>query len=228
MESSIWFSLLLSLRVALATTILAVIIGCFIAYLLAQRTFFGRDFLDVLFTLPIILPPTVTGYYLLIIFGKNGFLGRYIYSLTGYTIVFSWHAAVLASFIVSLPLMIKTATYAFETVDKNYIEIAKVHGYSRRETFFLITLPLAKPGLIAGAALTFARAAGEFGATLMVAGNIPGETQTMPLMIYSEVAAGNRVKADILVAIFTFFGFAVLYAARKITQRGTNAQSRIF
>lgn len=215
-----FFSIFLSLKVALVATVMVVVVGTAVAWLLARRRFRGRAILDVVFTLPLVLPPTVTGYYLIVLFGRNGVLGRPIYEATGWTVMFTWWAAVLASFIVALPLMIKTARAAMEAVDERYLDAATMLGYSERETFFRILVPLSRRGLIAGAVLAFARALGEFGATLMVAGNIPGRTDTVPISIYSAAASGDWSRANTLVLIFTGLSAIVLYATVRLTGNG--------
>ena len=156
-------------------TLFVVIAGIGIAYLLAMKKFPGKDLLDTLFTLPLVLPPTVIGYYLIVLFGRNGLLGRSLYAATGFSIMFTWYAAVLASFVVALPLMIKTSRAAMESIDRNLVSASYTLGHSEFETFLKIILPLSKKGILAGTVLSFARAMGEFGATLMIAGNIPGK-----------------------------------------------------
>lgn len=219
MDSSILFSLKLSLQVATAATFFVVLLGITIAYFLSMKRFRGRTLLDVLFTLPLVLPPTVTGYYLIIVFGRNGFIGRFIYDITGWTIMFTWYAAVLASFVVALPLMIKTASAAIEAVDRNMINASYTLGHSEFVTAFKVILPLSKRGIIAGAVLSFARAMGEFGATLMVAGNIPGKTDTMPLAIYTLASSGDWSAANLMVIFLTLLSGVFLYAANKLSRR---------
>jgi molybdate transport system permease protein len=190
-----------------------------VAYLLAMKNFRGKELLDVLFTLPLVLPPTVTGYYLIILFGRNGFIGRLIYGWTGWSVMFTWYAAVLASFVVALPLMIKTTRAAIESVDRNLIYASYTLGHSELETALQVTLPLAKKGILAGTILSFARAMGEFGATLMVAGNIPGKTDTMPLSIYSRASSGDWSMANWMVIFFTLMSGIFLYLANRFTKR---------
>ena len=210
------FSARLSFQVAFIATIFSVVFGCAFAYLLARRDFFGKEIADVILTLPLVLPPTVTGYILLVLFGSKGLLGGYIYSFTGFTLMFTWQAAVLCSFIVSLPLMIKTARAAFEAVDEKLLQASYIMGYSELQTFFRILLPLSRKGLFAGSILAFARALGEFGATLMLAGNIEGKTDTMPLAIYTDVASGDWDRAWGMVLLFTLISGVFLYAANKL------------
>ena len=216
---AMWPSLFLSFKVALAATVLVVIIGTLIGYVLATKKFMGRELLDVVLTLPLVMPPTVTGYYLIVLFGRSGVIGGPLYDLTGFSFMFTWHGAVLASFIVSLPLMIRTSRAAIESVDASLIQTAMLMGYSRREILLRVIIPLAKRGLLAGAVLSFARALGEFGAALMVAGNIPGSTDTMPIAIYSHVASGEWHRANTMVLIFTVVSALFLYVALRITRR---------
>jgi len=194
-------------------------VGVAVAYLLATKDFKGKELLDVLFTLPLVLPPTVTGYYLIILFGRNGFMGKLIYEWTGWSIMFTWYAATLASFVVALPLMIKTTRAAIESVDKNLINASYTLGHSEFETALRVTLPLAKMGILAGAVLSFARAMGEFGATLMIAGNIPGKTDTMPLSIYAHASSGDWSKANVMVIFFSLMSGLFLYIANRFTKR---------
>jgi len=219
MDSSTLFSMRLSLQVAAVATIFVVVIGVAAAYLLARGNFRGKEALDVILTLPLVLPPTVTGYYLIIAFGRNGFIGKYIYDLTGWTIMFTWYAAVLASFVVALPLMIKTTRAAIESVDNNLIDASYTLGRSRFETAVRVILPLAKKGIVAGAVLSFARAMGEFGATLMIAGNLPGKTDTMPIAIYSLAAGGDWEQAGGMVILLTLMAGVFLYLANHYSKR---------
>ncbi len=213
-----YFPLLLSLWVSLIATFIIAVLGTLIAYVLARKRFNGRTMLDSLTTLPMILPPTVTGYYLIILLGKNGVIGNYIYKLTGWSLMFTWQAAVIAATIVAIPIMIKSAKATIESVDVEYEKAAFTLGKSEIETFFLVTLPLAKKGVIAGLVLSFARALGEFGATIMIAGNIPGKTSTMPLAIYSAVQSGEDQLATLLVVLLTFVSVAIIYITTKISR----------
>jgi molybdate transport system permease protein len=219
MDNSLFFSLRLSLQVAAVATVFVVVIGTAAAYFLARRSFPGKEFLDMLVTLPLVLPPTVTGYYLLVLFGRNGLIGHSVYDWTGWGIMFTWYAAVLASFVVALPLMIKTTRAAVESVDENLINASYTLGHSEWWTAFKVVFPLAKRGIFAGAVLSFARAMGEFGATLMLAGNIPGKTNTMPLAIYSAAASGDRSEANAMVLLFTAISGLFLYTANRLTKR---------
>jgi molybdate transport system permease protein len=213
-----YFPLVLSLWVSVLATSIIAVFGTLIAYVLARKRFFGRTMLDAFTTLPMILPPTVTGYYLIILLGKNGIIGNYIYKLTGWSVMFTWQAAVIAATVVAIPIMIKSAKAAIESVDIEYEKAAFTLGKSEIETFFLVTLPLAKKGLIAGLVLSFARALGEFGATIMIAGNIPGKTSTMPLAIYRAFQSGDDQLATTLVILLTVVSIAVIYITTRISR----------
>ncbi len=219
MEQSAVFSMKLSLQVAAVATFFVVIIGICAAYFLARRDFPGKEVVDMLFTLPLVIPPTVTGYYLILMFGRNGYLGKPLYEATGFTIMFTWYAAALASFVVSLPLMIKTARAAMESVDRNLINAAYTLGHGEVSTAFRVIIPLAKRGIIAGAVLSFARAMGEFGATLMLAGNISGKTDTMPLAIYNLASSGEWTRAHAMVILLTIISGIFLYLANIYSKR---------
>jgi len=214
---SAFFPMMLSLKVSLIATFFVIIIGCTCAYVLSQKSFKGKEIIDVLLTMPLVLPPTVTGYILVVLFGSRGMIGRHLYDLTGYSIMFTWHAAVLCSFVVSLPFMVKTGRAAFESVDRNLVLASHTMGHSELATFFRIIVPLSSKGILAGAILSFARAMGEFGATLMLAGNIPGRTDTMPLAIYAHAATGEWDKAWNMVLLFTFISALFIYCAIRLT-----------
>jgi len=219
MEGSALFSIRLSLQVATVSTALIILTGIPVAYVLARRDFRGRELIDVLFTLPLVLPPTVIGYYLIVLFGRNGFLGRFLYDWTGWSVMFTWYAAVLASYVVALPLMIKTTRAAIESVDKNLINASYTLGHTEFKTAWKVILPLAKRGIIAGTVLSFARAMGEFGATLMLAGNLPGRTDTMPLAIYSLAGSGEWTRAHLMVVLMTLTSGGFLYIANRYAKR---------
>lgn len=214
----IWESLKLSLLVVSCATVIIGIVGLACAFLLSKYEFRGKELLDAVLTMPLVLPPTVTGYYLIVLLGRRGILGGYIYDLTGWTLIFTWQGAVIAAVVVSLPLMIKAARASIESVNPDYEIASYTLGKNRFETFWRITLPLAKRGIFAGLILSFARALGEFGATLMIAGNIPGQTQTMPLAIYEAVASGDDRRAQILALILTAISIAAVYLTNKISR----------
>jgi len=219
MNSTYFFPIMLSLKVSIVSSIMVVASGILIAYILARKQFKWKEMFDVLLTLPMVLPPTVTGYYLIVIFGRNGIIGSLIYEMTGWTVMFTWQAAVLASYVVSLPLMIKTARAAIEEVDENLVNASYTLGRSELETALKIILPLARRGIMAGAVLSFARGIGEFGATLMLAGNIPGKTNTMPIAIYSFASSGEWGKGHIMVILLTIFSGAILYLANRYSRK---------
>jgi molybdate transport system permease protein len=213
--SALW----LSLRVSLLATALNALLGIPLAYLLAKRRFWGRTGLDVLVTLPLVLPPTVTGYYLIVLFGRRGWVGGPLYELTGWTIAFTWYAAVLAATIMALPLMVRATRAAIEAVNPDLERAALVLGRSEWQTALEVTLPLARRGIVAGLVLAFARALGEFGATLMLAGNIPGRTATMPLAIYTAVSTGEAAEAQSLVLLLTALSCVVVVLAGRLGGR---------
>jgi len=214
-------ALALSLRVAVLATVVNALVGVPLAYLLARRRFAGRALLDLLVTLPLVLPPTVTGYYLIVLLGRRGWLGAPLYAATGWTIAFTWYAAVVAATVMALPLLVRTARAAIESVDRDLEKAAYTLGRSEWRTALEVTLPLARNGILAGLVLAFARALGEFGATLMLAGNIPGKTATVPLAIYTAVQTGEQSTVLALVAILTALSCVVLMAAGRLGARAT-------
>jgi molybdate transport system permease protein len=211
-----WFPLWLSLRVAAVSTLLAFAGGLALAYLLANKSFRGRDVLDAVVTLPLVLPPTVLGYYLLVLLGREAWLGKAYEQVTGSPLVFTWHGAVVAALLHSAPLLIKTSRAALESVDHSYERAARVLGASEWRLFWRVTLPLAWRSILAGAALCFARSLGDFGATLMVAGNIPGRTQTIAVAIYDAVEAGNGQVARVLVLVVSAIALLILTLANRL------------
>ena len=214
-------ALALSLRVALAATALSAVIGIPLAWALARRRFRGYAVVDVLVTLPLVLPPTVTGYYLIVLLGRRGWLGGPLWALTGWTVTFTWYAAVIAATVMALPLLVRTARAAIESVDESLEQAAYTLGRSEWRTALEVTLPLARRGIVAGLVLAFARALGEFGATLMLAGNIPGRTSTVPLAIYTAVQTGEGGDVLLLVAALTALSCAVLITAGRLGARAT-------
>ena len=213
----IWPAFKLSLLITLVATGIVIFIGIPIAFILARRQFHGRELIDAIVTLPLVLPPTVTGYYLILLLGRHGLIGKYLYDLTGWSVTFTWIGAVIAAAVMALPLMVKSARAAIESVNPQYELASYTLGKSELETFFRITLPLSSRGMMAGVVLSFARALGEFGATLMLAGNIPGKTQTMPLAIYETVVAGEDRQAQLLALILTVVSITAIYLTNKLT-----------
>jgi molybdate transport system permease protein len=218
-----WFPLLLSLRVALLSTAFVALAGIAFGWLLARRRFFGREALDALLTLPLVLPPTVLGYYLLVLLGRASPVGRFLEWLTGAPLVFTWRGAVVAAAAGALPLMVKTARAAVGGVEPDLEDAARTLGKSEWQVFRRVTLPLARRGLLAGVTLAFARALGDFGATLMVAGNIPGRTQTAAIAIYDATQRGDERLAIALVLVLSALAFALLYATNLLTLKGARA-----
>ncbi len=214
-----YFSLMLSFAVALTATALAAVAGIALGLAFARVNFAGKDLLNALCMLPFVLPPTVVGFILLQLLGRHGPIGKLIFDLCGWTPLFTWQACVIAAFFVAVPIMISTARGAFESVDQNLEKVAYTLGRSRLETFLFVTLPLSAKGLVAGAVLTFARAIGEFGATLMLAGNIPEKTQTMPLAIYDAVQSNQENLALGLVSLLSILSFAVLILTYKLGRK---------
>jgi len=212
-----WFPLWLSLRVATISTALALAIGLWLAWTLANRTFRGKELLDAAVTLPLVLPPTVLGYYLLVLLGRASPLGKLYEGLFGGPLVFTWQAAVVAALFHSTPLLVKSARAAFESVDRSYERAARNLGASELRLFWRVTLPLARRSVLAAAALAFARSLGDFGVTLMIAGNIPGRTQTVAVAIYDAVEAGNASLARMLVVIISALALLILALANRLT-----------
>jgi molybdate transport system permease protein len=210
-----WFPLWLSLRVAALSTILAVAVGLWIAYLLANREFKGKEALDAAVTLPLVLPPTVLGYYLLVALGRSSPFGKLYESIFGQPLVFTWQAAVVAALIHSAPLLIKSTRAGLESVDRTYERAARTLGASEWRVFWRVTLPLARRSVFAAAALAFARSLGDFGVTIMIAGNIPGRTQTVAVAIYDAVEAGNGELARTLVLVISAAALAILWVANR-------------
>lgn len=212
-----WFPLWLSLRVALLSTALAFVGGLWIAYLLANRQFRGKDVLDAAVTLPFVLPPTVLGYYLLVLLGRASPLGKLWEAIFESPLVFTWKAAVLAALLHALPLLVKSARAALESVDRSYERAARNLGASEWKLFWRVTMPLAWRSILAATALAFARSLGDFGVTLMVAGNIPGRTQTVAVAIYQAVESGNGALARTLVLIVSAAALILLTLANRLS-----------
>lgn len=202
--------ILLSLRIAAIATVFSFFLGILFAYILNKKQIPGKNIWETLLTLPMILPPSVTGYFLLVLFGKRSVIGSFLLDTFGVKIIFTWYAAVIAACIVSLPLMYQNVKAAFISVAPAYERAARTLGSSEWRVFWTVTFPLAWPGIISGVVLSFCRAIGEFGATLMVAGNIPGKTQTMTTAIYYAVENGSTAEANTLVLLMTVFSFILI------------------
>lgn len=208
--------LVLTLKVAGWATLLATLAGIFIAFVLARARFPGREVLDAAMTLPMVMPPTVLGYYLLVLLGRRGAIGGWLEENLGITLVFTWQGAVIAAAVVAFPLVYKAARAAFEGVEHQFEHAARVLGKSEVAVFLQVTLPLAWRGILAGAMLAFARAMGEFGATLMVAGSLPGRTQTLSIAVYEAVQAGKDDVANFLVVVTSVVCIVILLASGRL------------
>jgi molybdate transport system permease protein len=214
--ASAWIALALSLKVALWATAVDLVLGVAIGFALARLRFPGRELVDSILLLPMVLPPTVLGYYLLVVVGRHGWLGAWLESRFDIRLVFTWQGAVIAAAIVGFPFVCKSARAAFEAVDAQYEQAAKVLGLGAMAIFARVTMPLAWRGILAGVLLAFARALGEFGATLMVAGSIPGKTQTLSIAVYEAVQAGQDELANVLVLTTSLACIAVLLLAGRL------------
>jgi molybdate transport system permease protein len=218
-----WAPLLLSFQIAVVATLIAGLLGVALAGLMARARFVGRDLLDSLITAPMVLPPTVLGYYVLVSLGRRSAIGQAFEALTGHPIVFSRTGAVVAATLAALPFVVKAARAAMEEVDPRLVGAAKTLGAGPWRVFATVVLPLSKSGIVAGMTLGFARALGDFGVTLMVAGNIPGLTQTAALAIYDAVQANREDDAAGMVMVLTSLAVAALYGVSKLTQRRQDA-----
>ncbi len=216
-----WFPIILSFRISITATLVAMMIGIPIAYLLSRSQSRWADMMDTLFTLPIVLPPTVLGYYLLVLLGRQSFIGRFLEEQFDLIIVFTPTAAVLAASIVSVPYLMKTARTAFSEIDPHLIHAAKILGGNEWRIFVTIVVPLAWRGILSGIILAFARALGDFGTTLMVAGSIPNQTLTMPIAIYDALQSGNLQLTNTLVLIMTILSLTVLFTLNRLEKRMT-------
>lgn len=211
------FSIKLSLKVASISTLIVFLTGLPLSYVLALKKFPLKNLIDALVTLPLVFPPTVTGYILLLLLGREGFIGRLIYKLFNTGVVFTWYGAVIAASVAAFPIFVKSARSAIEAVDANLIKVSYTLGKGELSTFFKVVLPLAKRGIVAALVLSFARALGEFGATLMLAGNIPFRTNTIPLEVYSAVSGGDFERANLLTAITASISVVIIYLINRLT-----------
>ncbi|OEG00241.1 molybdenum ABC transporter permease subunit [Vulcanibacillus modesticaldus] len=213
------FPLYLSLRVAFTATLLSMIIGLPIAYYLSKSKGKIVDFIDTLVTLPVVLPPTVLGYYLLVLLGRQSFIGQFLERKFNIMIVFTPTGAIIAAMIVSIPFMIKTTRAAFLDINPDILNAARVLGRTEINIFFKIMIPISWRGIVSGIALSFSRSLGDFGTTLMVAGNIPYRTTTMPIAIYDALISGNRELANLLVLIMTLISITVLFIINRLEKK---------
>lgn len=207
--------ILLSLKIAVISGVIVILTGTLVGRMFARKSFKGKAVLETILMLPLVLPPTVIGFFLIIIFGNNSMVGRAIEWIFNQPIIFTWWAAVIASTVVAFPLMYQSAKSGFQGVDLDIEEAARVDGASEWRVFLFISIPLASKSLISGSILSFARALGEFGATLMFAGNIPGETQTIPTAIYIAMDSGNMKMAWMWVVSIVILSFFMLLTVRS-------------
>lgn len=222
-RAEIMAPILLSLKIAVISTFITLILGLILAYVFTKHEFLFKDGLEVILTLPMTLPPTIMGYILLLLFSRKGPIGKILYNAFDINVIFTWVAGCIAAVVVSLPLMYQSIKSSFLSTDPVYENVARTLGKSEFEIFTKVTIPLALPGIVSGIVLSFSRAIGEFGATLMVAGNIPGKTETIPLAIFYAVESNNRQKANLLMAIVIGFSFINIYLLNKwIKKRKVN------
>ncbi len=219
MTAPIWVTLALTLKVALWATAINTMLGVAVGWLLARHRFIARDAVSAVLTLPLVLPPTVVGYYLLVLIGRRGWLGAWLHDSLGINLIFTWQGAVIAATVVAFPLVLTSARSAFEAIDPQLERAARVLGLTEWAVFLRVTLPMAWPGILAGVLLVFARSLGEFGATLMIAGSIPGRTQTLSVAVHDAVQAGDDATANLLVAIISVTCVVFLLAAGRFAPR---------
>lgn len=206
-------------KIASCATLIAVVGGVSAAFVIHRGSFPGKALVDALLALPMVLPPTVLGYYLIVLLGRRGIIGEWLHEKFGIALIFTWQGAVIAAAIVAFPLVYQGARAAFQGVSTQLENAARVLGAGELKVLWRVTLPLAWPGIVAGGMLAFARAMGEFGATLMVAGSLPGRTQTIALAIYDDVQAGKDDEALLLVGMVSFICVAVLALAARLMRR---------
>lgn len=210
-----WQPIVLSLKVASLSSIMVFILGVLAAYGMRNRQFLGKEAVEAIFTLPLVLPPVVTGFLLLLLIGKQGPVGRLLEEVFHWQIIFTPYAAVLAGAVVAFPLMYQSTKAAFESIDPTLEDAARTLGAGEWRLFWTVTVPLSWPGLLAGMVLSFSRALGEFGATIMVAGNIPGKTQTLPLAIYFAAEANDLNQAGLYVMLISGITFFMIFALNR-------------
>jgi len=219
-----WQAVRLSLQVALTAVVVSLPFGVALGWLLARRPFRGQSLVETLLNLPLVMPPVVTGYVLLLTFGRRGWIGRYLDEWFGLQIAFTWKGVALASAVMAFPLMVQAIRVAFSSADARLAQAARTLGAGRLDAFFTVTLPLARHGIVAGCVLAFARSLGEFGATLMISGSIPGRTRTIPLEIYNLLESPDGAAgAQRLVILSILIAAAALYASRLFERRAGRA-----
>ncbi len=216
-----WDALALSVQIGLVAVAGSLPFGVFIGWVLAKKSFPGKLLVELIVMLPLVLPPIVTGFLLLLLFGRKGIVGGWLEQTLGVSLIFNWKGAALASAVVSFPLMVRAIRLSFSAIDPRWERVARSLGASRRDAFWSVTLPLARPGIIAGCVLSFARCIGEFGATIMIAGNIPGETRTIPLFIYNQLEVpGGWEESYRLVIVSVLISAIALLAGELWERRG--------
>lgn len=220
MTSEEWNAIRLSLQVASVAVLGSLPLGVAIGWLLARQRFFGKAVVETVVNLPLVLPPVVTGYLLLVLFGRQGMLGKYLENWLGLRLVFDWKGAALAAAVVSFPLMVRAIRIAFASVDRRFEQAARTLGAGPLDAFFTISLPLARHGVIAGCVLAFARSLGEFGATIMIAGSIPDETRTIPLYIFNELQTPGGIGYSLRIVVFSIvIAAAALFVGEWLDRR---------
>lgn len=221
MSTDFWSPLKLSVEIAFVAGIIVIVAGILLGKLMAKRNFRGKLLLETVMLLPLVLPPTVIGFLLIIIFGKNSIFGEFVQWLFDQPIMFTWWAAVIASTVVAFPLMYQSAKTGFESVDEDIENAARIDGANEWQIFFYVSIPLALKAIVSGGILSFTRALGEFGATLMFAGNIPGKTQTMPLAIYMAIDSGKMSLAWSWVICMIVISFIMLLIVHLLKAKKT-------
>ncbi|TWU45334.1 Molybdenum transport system permease protein ModB [Novipirellula aureliae] len=215
-----WSAIWLSIRVSFVGVLFSLPFGITIGWLLARKQFFAKSVLETVVNLPLVLPPVLTGYLLLITFGRRGIIGSCFEEWLGLRFVFDWKGAALAAAVVSFPLMVRAIRIAFRSVDPKLEQVSRTLGASPLDTFFTVSLPLARHGVIAGCVLAFARSLGEFGATIMIAGSIPGQTQTIPLYIFDQLQTSDGIKGSTTIVLFSIAIAAIaLYFGERMDRR---------
>ena len=227
MNNDIMMPIIISLKVSIISTIITSILSIFIAWMMVKFNKKNGSVLEAIITLPLVLPPSILGYILLIVIGNNGLIGKIFYDNFGLSVIFTWKACVIASVIVSFPLMYQNCKASFQSIDKKILNAARTMGASEWKIFFRIAIPLAYTGIISGLILAFARSLGEFGATMMVAGNIPNKTQTIPLAMYYAVERGDKTMANTLMIVVVVFSFSLIYFLNRWIEKRRNRNAEV-
>lgn len=227
MNNDIMMPIIISLKVSIISTIITSILSIFIAWMMVKFNKKNGSVLEAIITLPLVLPPSILGYILLIVIGNNGLIGKIFYDNFGLSVIFTWKACVIASVIVSFPLMYQNCKASFQSIDKKILNAARTMGASEWKIFFRIAIPLAYTGIISGLILAFARSLGEFGATMMVAGNIPNKTQTIPLAMYYAVERGDKTMANTLMIVVVIFSFSLIYFLNRWIEKRRNRNAEV-